>query len=99
MNLWKKINHGHDFVRITVPLTEISKSSIEIFLNEEFKHGILLLQTIHKHFSVLNKVCKGLIIPLEKDLAIGYSLLNYEVSISQTINIPKIFSLIQYPPK
>lgn len=85
MNLWKKLNHGRDFVRATIPPVEINKSTMEIFLNEEFKCGVCLLQTIHKHFSTLNKICKGLVIPSENHLAIGYSLLNYEVSISRAI--------------
>lgn len=79
MNLWKKINHGHDFVRTAVTVKDNSNSVTEIFLNEEFKYGVDLLQAIHKHFSVLNKVCKGIVIPSEKDLDVGHSLLNYQV--------------------
>ncbi|XP_018579489.1 cytoplasmic dynein 2 heavy chain 1 [Anoplophora glabripennis] len=91
MNLWKKINHGHDFVRITVPSMDNSNSAVEIFLNEEFKYGVLLIQTIHKQFSVLNKACKGIVLPSEKDLSVGHSLLNYET--------PNIWSDIWNGPK
>lgn len=78
MTLWKKINHGYDFIRMTNPPSEVKNSAVEMFIHEEFTNALKLLQTIHKCFATLNKVCKGLVTAEEEDLNIGYSLLNYK---------------------
>ena len=81
MIVWKKLNQGHDFVRMNLPgAASNSNSSVENFVSEEFQNGVRLIQKIHKCFAILNKICKGNAIPDDQDLIIGVSLIKYEVS-------------------
>lgn len=82
MNLWKKLNHGHDFLKIspTAISTHAKGSVIEIFIVDEYNGALNLVQFLHKCFMNLNKICKGTIIPNEHDLTMGNSLINFEVS-------------------
>ncbi|VEN39261.1 unnamed protein product [Callosobruchus maculatus] len=79
MSVWKKLNQGLDFIR-TTPESKIAAgdSPLRIFLIEEFESALNLIHTIHKSLSNLKKMCKGGIIPDEKESSIGKSLLNYE---------------------
>ncbi|KAJ3658130.1 hypothetical protein Zmor_009888 [Zophobas morio] len=80
MIVWKKLNQGHDFVRMNLPgAASNSNSSVENFVSEEFQNGVRLIQKIHKCFAILNKICKGNAIPDDQDLIIGVSLIKYEV--------------------
>lgn len=79
MILWKKLNQGHDFVRMALPNEAAKSTSIEAFINEEFYHAINLIQKIHKSFASLNKICKGSANPDDCDLVIGNALINYQV--------------------
>lgn len=79
MTLWKKLNQGHDYIRMTIP-TPINKgSSLEIFISEEYSEAISLIQQIHKCFATLNKITKGNIMAEEKDLSVANSLLCHQV--------------------
>ncbi|XP_074038391.1 dynein cytoplasmic heavy chain beethoven [Leptinotarsa decemlineata] len=78
MNIWKKLNQGHDFIRMTSERKVESSSVVETFINEEFDNALLLLQMIHKCFGTLKKIYKGVVVPDGQDLEIGNSLLNYE---------------------
>lgn len=80
MSVWKRVNQGHDFIRMNNVEKVTKGCSVEKFLNEEFQNALTLVQTIHKYFTNLNKICKGIIKPDEKHLAVGYLLLNYKVS-------------------
>lgn len=82
LNLWKKLNQGHDLVKIQLSKVEYTdeKSPISIFLDEEFRFMIDLIQKIHKCFSALNRVCKKVAAANDVDLDTGNSLLNYKVS-------------------
>ncbi|XP_056634261.1 cytoplasmic dynein 2 heavy chain 1 [Diorhabda sublineata] len=75
---WKKINKGHEFIRIDSEIQSEKENVIETFIQKEFVYAVELLQTIHKHFMLLNKMCKGVILPDEKSLLTCHSLLKYE---------------------
>lgn len=78
MNLWKKLNHGQDFLKIT-PTPAKSGSIIEMFITDEYFGALNLVQFIHKCFMSLNKVCKGVSVANEQDITIGNCLINFEV--------------------
>lgn len=58
--LWKKVNQGHDFIRLSLPEERKSASALESYVFEEYLKGVTLIQMIHKCFANLNKVSKGL---------------------------------------
>ncbi|RZC33069.1 cytoplasmic dynein 2 heavy chain 1 [Asbolus verrucosus] len=91
MILWKKLNQGHDFVRMSLPNLTAKNSSIETFMAEEFLNSIHLIQKIHKNFAILNKICKGNTIPDDSDMIIGNSLISYQV--------PKLWESLWEGPK
>ncbi|CAG9863949.1 unnamed protein product [Phyllotreta striolata] len=91
LSLWKKLNQGHDFIRVTNEKKSIGGCSVENFLHEEFHNAIAFVQIIHKHFTNLNKTCKGAMKPDETILSIGYSLLNHET--------PAVWQNIWHGPK
>nr|CAI5819726.1 unnamed protein product [Callosobruchus analis] len=77
--LVEEVESGLRFIR-TPPESKIAAgdSPLRIFLIEEFDNALCLIHTIHKSLSNLKKICKGGIIPDEKESSIGKSLLNYE---------------------
>lgn len=81
MSLWKKLNHGFDFIKMEVPEVTLEESPISNFLSEEFKNSVHLIHTIHKNFAALNKVTKGSATPYDSDLLVGSSLTCYQVRI------------------
>ncbi|XP_060532310.1 cytoplasmic dynein 2 heavy chain 1 isoform X2 [Cylas formicarius] len=78
LNLWKKVNHGLDFIRMTIPERENSASALETFLVEEVILAVELIQSIHKNFINLNNISKGFVEATDTDRMIALSLLNYK---------------------
>ncbi|ERL83968.1 hypothetical protein D910_08202 [Dendroctonus ponderosae] len=58
--LWKKVNQGHDFIRLSLPGGRKSASALESYVYEEYSKGVTLIQMIHKDFANFNKISKGL---------------------------------------
>lgn len=78
MHLWKKLNQGHDFVKITIPIPTNNESSLLTFLSEEYSEGIQLVQHIHKCFSTLNRITKKTMVAEPKDLQLANELLTLQ---------------------
>ncbi|XP_044749353.1 cytoplasmic dynein 2 heavy chain 1 [Coccinella septempunctata] len=80
LSLWKKLNQGHDFVKTQVSDSGSSDgaSPIAMFLEEEFRFMIRLIQKIHKSFSGLNRICKKVSLPEDAAIETGNYLLNYK---------------------
>lgn len=81
INLWKKVNQGQDFVKITLkPFSvEPQQSPITNFIQEEFYNAIVLIQKIHKNFTSLNRVLRASSLPDDKTAQLATSLLNQRV--------------------
>lgn len=79
MTFWKKLNQGHEF--LGMPNEDINKysSAVGMFIKEEFNFALNLMRSIHQCFAALNKICKELATPQEKDMNIAISLMNHEV--------------------
>lgn len=77
--LWRKLNQGLEFVKMQIPNISIDESPIKSFINNEFRESIILLQKIHKDFTLIHKFIKGHSVPKEDDFCILNSLLKLEV--------------------
>lgn len=77
--LWRKLNQGLDFVKITVPEISTDNSPMKSFINNEFRDAIILLQTIHRDFTIIHKIIKGQTNYKEEDYNILKSLLKLQV--------------------
>ncbi|XP_030763708.1 cytoplasmic dynein 2 heavy chain 1 [Sitophilus oryzae] len=75
LSLWRKLNHGQDYIRLSIPEQTPYDSSIETYIAEEYCIGLRLIQTIHKSLTNLNKVAKGTVEPDENDVSIAESLI------------------------
>lgn len=84
MTFWKKLNQGHEFLSMANEVIETQSSAIQIFIKEEFNYALRILRTVHQCFATLNKMCKGLACPHEKEIDIAIALMKYEVSLSKT---------------
>ncbi|KAL3266572.1 hypothetical protein HHI36_010736 [Cryptolaemus montrouzieri] len=80
--LWKKLNQGRDFVKMPPVEVKYSGSPISVFFEEEFQSAIYLIQKIHRCFTVLNRICKKIVTPEDRDLALGNYLLNYKTPVT-----------------
>ncbi|XP_066245842.1 cytoplasmic dynein 2 heavy chain 1 [Euwallacea similis] len=79
-SLWKRLNQGHDFVRINLAEhTGNYETSIESFINDEFIRGVSLIQVIHKCFMHLNRILKGAEDPDENDLVLTKEILRNQI--------------------
>lgn len=77
--LWKKLNHGTDFIKMTIPDLSDEKSPVSSFIFEEFRLGVTTIQKIHKNFMTINKIIKGNCAPEDDEFIIVYSLLSSQV--------------------
>lgn len=78
--LWRKLNQGLDFVKMHVPDVSIHNSPIQSFITNEFRDAIVLIQTIHKDFSMIHKIIKGQLVLQNDHYSVLDSLLKLEVS-------------------
>ncbi|KAK4887690.1 hypothetical protein RN001_003961 [Aquatica leii] len=79
MVLWKKLNHGYDFIRAsTTPIPSAHKSVFTSFVSEEYYYAITLVKKIHKSFSVLNKILKSNSGADSKHLQLAHELMAYQ---------------------
>lgn len=98
MHLWKKLNQGHDFVKITIPIPTNNESSLLTFLSEEYSEGIQLVQHIHKCFSTLNRITKKTMVAEPKDLQLANELLTLQVKLKciHILSLFKLFDLFRH---
>lgn len=82
--LWKKVNHGHEFIRTPLPSTSHNTIdyTLETFISEELRFALTTIQTLHKCFSFLNKMAKGQIFGDEKYTKISEELLSFKVQLN-----------------
>lgn len=78
--LWKKLNHGLDFIKLTIPDLADEKSPVRSFIFEEFRLGVTMIQKIHKNFMMINKIIKGNCPPEDDEFNIVNNLLTLQVS-------------------
>ncbi|XP_050308267.1 LOW QUALITY PROTEIN: cytoplasmic dynein 2 heavy chain 1-like [Anthonomus grandis grandis] len=74
-SMWKKLNQGFDFIKLTLTEDYQGESAVGRFIFEEYTRGVTLIQTIHKCFTNLNKMSKGVAEAEESYVAIVRSIL------------------------
>ncbi|XP_076274081.1 dynein cytoplasmic heavy chain beethoven isoform X2 [Rhynchophorus ferrugineus] len=77
-SLWKKLNQGQDYIRLTSPNTASYDTAVESFIAEEYSLGLSLVHNIHKSLMSLNKISKGIIDADENDVHVMESLMYFK---------------------
>ena len=80
LNLWRKLNQNQEYVKMNSNTTiDYTQNPIITFIVEECSDAVILMQKIHKHFIILNRILRGNSQPDEEITKLSNSLLHQKV--------------------
>lgn len=97
LSLWKKLNQSSGLIHLRLDSKEIretenmAKTPLEIFVMQEFRRAVELVQLVHQSLAAVSKVIRGTSLPTTDALAVGAALIRQEVSLFKKSSFMDIF--------